>query len=61
MLDQLLVFACSFADTEMQCQLTTITEKLQDLRLQRRKQASIKAFSLQNFQCIYLIYTIFIF
>ena len=52
MLDQLLDFACSFADTEMQCQLATITEKLQDLRLQRRKQASIKAFSLQNFQCI---------
>ena len=37
MLDQLQNFASSFADTEMQCQLATITEKLQDLRLQRRK------------------------
>ena len=31
-----------FGDTEMQCQLATITEKLQDMRLQRRKQTSIK-------------------
>ena len=37
MLDQLQDFASSFADTEMQCQLATITEKLQDVRLQRRK------------------------
>ena len=37
MLDQLQNFASFFADTEMQCQLATITEKLQDLRLQRRK------------------------
>ena len=37
MLDQLQNFASSFADTEMQCQLATISEKLQDLRLQRRK------------------------
>ena len=44
MLDQLQDFASSFADTEMQCQLATITEKLQDVRLQRRKQASIKDF-----------------
>ena len=43
-LDQLQDFASSFADTEMQCQLATITEKLQDVRLQRRKQASIKDF-----------------
>ena len=51
MLDQLQDFASSFADTEMQCHLAIITEKLQDVRLQRRKQASIKDFSLQNFQC----------
>ena len=44
MLDQLQDFASSFADTEMQSQLATITEKLQDVRLQRRKQASIKDF-----------------
>ena len=44
MLDQLEDFASSFADTEMQCQLATITEMLQDVRLQRRKQASIKDF-----------------
>ena len=44
MLDQLQDFASSFADTEMQCQLATITEKLQNVRLQRRKQASIKYF-----------------
>ena len=31
-----------FGDTEMQCQLATITEKLQDMGLQRRKQTSIK-------------------
>ena len=31
-----------FGDTEMQCQLATITEKLQDMRLQRKKQTSIK-------------------
>ena len=44
MLDQLQDFASSLADTEMQCRLVTITEKLQDIRLQRRKQASIKDF-----------------
>ena len=44
MLDQLQDFASSFADTEMQCQLATITEKLHDVRLQRRKQDSIKDF-----------------
>ena len=44
MLDQLQDFASSFADTKMQCPLATITEKLQDVRLQRRKQASIKGF-----------------
>ena len=44
MLDQLQDFASSFADTEMQCQLATITEKLQDVRLQCRKKASIKDF-----------------
>ena len=33
MLDQLQDFTSSFADTEMQCQLATITEKLQDVRL----------------------------
>ena len=43
-LDHLQHFASSFGDTEMQCQLVTITEKLQDVRLQRRKQASIKDF-----------------
>ena len=31
-----------FGDTEMQCLLATINEKLQDMRLQRRKQTSIK-------------------
>ena len=44
MLDQLQDFASSFADTDMQCQLATINEMLQDVRLQRRKQASIKDF-----------------
>ena len=44
MLDQLQDFVSSFANTEMQFQLATITEKLQDVRLQRRKQASIKDF-----------------
>ena len=44
MLDQLQAFASSFADTEMQCQLATITEKLQDVRLQCWKKASIKDF-----------------
>ena len=44
MLDQLQDFASSFADTEMQCQLATIAEKLEDVRLQYRKQASIKDF-----------------
>ena len=42
MLDQLQDFASSFANTEMKCQLDTNTEKLQDVRLQRGKQASIK-------------------
>ena len=49
MLDQLQDFASSFADTEMQCQLATITEKLQDVRLQRRKHASIKDFFSRKF------------
>ena len=31
-----------FGETEMQCLLATINEKLQDMRLQRRKQTSIK-------------------
>ena len=44
MLDQLQDFVSSFANTEMQFQLATITEKLQDVRLQRRKQALIKDF-----------------
>ena len=44
MLHQLQDFASSFTVTKMQCQLATITEKLQDVRLQRRKQASIKDF-----------------
>ena len=43
-LDQLQDFASSFDDTEMQCQLVTITENLQDVRLQRKKQSSIKNF-----------------
>ena len=51
MLDQLQGFASFFADTEMQCQSVTITEKLQDVRLQHRKQASIKDFFSKNFQC----------
>ena len=41
-LDQFQDFASSFADTEMQCQLATITEKSQGVRLQRKKQTSIK-------------------
>ena len=49
MLDQLQDFASSFADTEMRCQLATITEKLQNVRLQRRKQASIKDFFCTKF------------
>ena len=49
MFDQLQHFASSFADTEMQCQLATIAEKLQDMRLQRRKQASIQDFSSTEF------------
>ena len=44
MLDQLQNFASSFADTEMQCQLATIAEKLEDVRLQCTKQALIKDF-----------------
>ena len=44
MLDQLQNFASSFVNTKMQCQLATITEKLQDVRLQQRKQVSIKNF-----------------
>ena len=44
MLDQLQDFASSFDDAEMQCQLATITEKLQDVRLQPKKQTSIKDF-----------------
>ena len=44
MLDQLQDFASSFSVTEMQCQLATVTEKLQDVRLQCRKKASIKDF-----------------
>ena len=44
MLDQLQDFASSFADTEMQCQLATIAEKLEDVRLQCTKQALIKDF-----------------
>ena len=49
MLDQLQDFASSFADTEMQCQLATITEKLQDVKLQCKKQASIKDFLSRKF------------
>ena len=44
MLEQLQDFASSFPHTEMQGQLATITEKLQDMRLQHRKQTSIKGF-----------------
>ena len=44
MLDQLQDFAFSFVDIEKQCQLATITEKLKDVRLKRRKHASIKDF-----------------
>ena len=44
MLDQLQDFASSFPDTEMQCQLPTVIKNLQDVRLQRMKQASIKDF-----------------
>ena len=46
MLDQLQDFASSFVDTEMQCQLATITEKLPGVRLQLSKQVSIKDFFL---------------
>ena len=44
MLEQLQHFASSFSNTDIQCQLATITEKLQDVRLQRKKQALIKEF-----------------
>ena len=44
MLDQLHDFASSFADEEMQYQLATNSEKLQSVRLQSNKQASIKDF-----------------
>ena len=44
MLDQLHDFASFFADEEMQYQLATNTEKLQSVRLQSNKQASIKDF-----------------
>ena len=44
MLHQLQDFASFFADTKMQCQMAAITKKLQDERLQHRKQASIKDF-----------------
>ena len=42
MLDQLQDFASSFPNIEMQCQLATIIEKQQDVRLQCRKETSIK-------------------
>ena len=44
MLDQLQDFASFFPDTEMQCQLPTVIKKLQHVRLQHMKQASIKDF-----------------
>ena len=49
MLDQWHHFASSFADTEMQCQLATFTEELQEVRRQRWKQASIKDFFFTKF------------
>ena len=49
MLDQWQHFASSFADTEMQCQLATFTEELQEVRRQHWKQASIKDFFFTKF------------
>ena len=49
MLEQLQDFASFFAYTEIHCKLATITEKLQDVRVQRRKQASIKEFFCAKF------------
>ena len=49
MLDQLQDFASSFVNKEMQCQLATITEKLQEVNLQHKKQASIKDFFFKKF------------
>ena len=49
MLEQLQDFASSFANTEMQCQLANITEKLQDVK-QAGNKFRLKTFSLQNFQ-----------
>ena len=60
MVDKLQDFACSFVDTEIHCQLATITEKLQDVKLQRRKQALIKDFFSTKFS-VQLIYDISIF
>ena len=56
MLDQLQDFASSFVNTEMQRQLATIIEYLQDVRLQCRKQD----FFSTNFS-VWLIYVICIF
>ena len=61
MLDQLQGFASFFADTEMQCQSVTITEKLQDVRLQHKKQASIKDFFSKNFQCGWYIRFVYLY
>ena len=52
MLDQLQDFASSFANTEMQCQLAIISEKLQDVRLQHRKQASTRLFLYKIFSAV---------
>ena len=52
MLDQLQDFASSFPDTEMQCQLLTVIKKIQDVRLQRMKQASIKDFLYKIFSVV---------
>ena len=50
MLNQLQDFASPSADTEIQCRLAFITEKLQDVTNAGNK-LRLKTFYLQNFQC----------
>ena len=49
MLDQLQEFASAFVNTEIEWYLVTTTETLQDVKLQRREQASIKKFFFTKF------------
>ena len=49
MLDQLQELASAFVNTEIEWHLVTTTETLQDVKLQRREQASIKKFFFTKF------------